>query len=213
MAVILATAGCTPVLDPDPRASAGPVASAPSAPVASDVPEPVATRLVIDGSGLDLMDAVGTVIDSVRFDTDPITARSQFTAWFGASPATTSIVSDHYCADSTDPVVTDSWGGDALRVTHSGPFWLERGVRFHVSVLAAAVGDLSLETPQGFGVGDSAEALITSIPGVTTGDPEEEGVTRVYYDKPNAEYGAYAWAPADGVLTQIISPYQFEETC
>jgi hypothetical protein len=193
-------------------ASDGSVAATPTAsPTATPSPPPVAlgSQVFIDGTGLSFASDDGEIVDSVAFTADPVEARDRVTEWLASTPTTTSTVSTHYCAVTTDPIITDVWG-DGLSMTHLS-FGEEAGYRFSVALSVPSVGEVEVGTPQGFGVGDSTVELIAAIPGVDA--DMDSGVTRVYYDQPDAGWTAYAWGWEGGPIEQIRAPYSLVETC
>lgn len=180
-------------------------------PSSSPTAAPVAlgSQVLIDGTGLSFASDDGEIVDSVAYTDDPVEARDRLTEWLASTPSTTSTVSDHYCAPTTDPIVSDDWG-TGLVLTHLSPGG-DAGYRFTVSATVASVGEFEVGTPQGFAVGDSAGDLIAAIPGVDA--DLEAGVTRVYYDQPDAGWTAYAWGWEGGAIEEIRAPYGLVETC
>jgi hypothetical protein len=209
MLVVAAAAlsGCAASATSDGSVAATPTAS----PTATPSPPPVAlgSQVFIDGTGLSFASDDGEIVDSVSFTADPVEARDRVTEWLASTPTTTSTVSTHYCALTTDPIVTDVWR-DGLSLTHLS-FGEDAGYRFSVDLTVPSVGEVEVGTPQGFGVGDLPAELIAAIPGVDT--DMESGVTRVYYDQPDAGWSAYAWAREGGAIEQIRAPYPLVETC
>lgn len=213
VAVVLSSTGCAsaggPVVrEPDPSGATGSPAA-----TAEPTEGPVPERMLVEAEQLVLVADDDTEIESLPFTTDPLLARERLTAWFGAPPTTTEVAPTHYCADPSDPIVTDAWGDD-VSIVHTGQSWAQYGVRFAAYIDAAAVGDIAIEAFDGSVVGDMPDALLSALP-LRPGAfaTVEDGLTRIYFDVPNPDYSAYAYAFDGEALSQIIAPYAREESC
>jgi hypothetical protein len=172
----------------------------------------VGDHIVITGSGLDLADSAGDVVDTVKFSDAAVASRDRITQWLGIAPVTASDDTAGYCSESAEPVVTDTWD-TSLALIHRGPVFAEAG--FHFSVLATGpkANGIEIVTPQGFGVGHPSADLIAVVP--TTATDVGSGVARIYYDALNPGWSAYAWAweKDEALIQQIIAPYARDEYC
>lgn len=171
-------------------------------------------HVVVEAQQLLLAAADGTTIDSLAFSIDPLGARKTLSDWFGFAPTTTTSDSAHYCAEPGVTIV-DQWG-DGLKVIHGGSIWAGYNVRFNVYVSGPAVGNLAIEAFDGTSVGDASDALLAALPidkGAYFEKQTGDDLTRIYFDVPNDDYAAYAFAFDGEGIAQIIAPYFLKETC
>ncbi|MBB5843333.1 hypothetical protein HD599_001656 [Conyzicola lurida] len=217
-AVLVALSGCTGVAA-DPTAS----------PTAEPVAGPAIAVLTVGGTGVTAIDENGEEVSSLDYTSDGATTVAYLTAVFGSEPAVTTRPSDNSCHTEA---ARATWGDDAVELLYD--FVGERtelptGQYVQLTVKSATVGDVSIETPTGFSVGEPETELVASIPGVGTHvnsalpdntyvDYEVAGGE--YTDSNDADFGQdeneYWGAQAfvnGGVIAELWAPVVFQSAC
>ena len=180
--------GCGAAPTPARTDSAAP-ASAPSP--ASTPATDAASALVVAGSEVRVLDAAGTVVESLPYTSEPAVALAFFAELFESEPVTTEIAADGTCEGATTHA---SWE-DGFGVV-DGDILLPDGQLFLVRVTAPEIGGLRMQTPAGISIGDPIESLQSAIPEEQRKDSfESEGVR---YDYVDYDAASGSWSPDDG---------------
>lgn len=221
-AVVAVLAGCAA------SPSAGAPESEPTAEATPVAEEPAVAALSIGGTAISMLDDEGDVVASLEYTTDGAAAVDFLSAAFGSDPVVSPRVGDGSCtADATRAV----WGDDAFELIYDYPelSGIPAGQAVAVDAKAPAVGDVSVQTPEGVAVGDPASDLVAAIPNV--GTHNRPGTTTLYsvdyavvagtYEDmsdadfgmtENAYWGALALVDND-VISELKAPSYFQSAC
>jgi len=184
-----------------------------------------ATRLVIAGDELRVLDTGGTVIGALPYSDDPAAATAFLTELLGSDPVvSTSDTDDNSCIGET----TKSLWDDSVAMIH-GEMFLPEGQKFWVRATAAEAGGIAVETPQGVTVGQPIDLLEAEIAPEQRNPPiESGGIVYLFVDydvasgkwvsEDDPEYGSgeYWGARArgeNGTIALLGAPAKFVDGC
>ncbi|WP_167136794.1 hypothetical protein [Diaminobutyricimonas sp. TR449] len=169
--------------------------------------------VIIAGKGLTIRAADGSILQEVRFTDDPATAIDMLGEVFDGAPA----LAETEAGECVHAESTARWGEEGFVIGHGPELPLPEDLQFHASTQTAAVGDIVIETPTGFAVGDSIDDLAASIPDAETESADFEGVLyeTVHYefeDTSSGKWGAFAWAE-DDIIQGLAGGYFLSGDC
>lgn len=172
----------------------------PDSPVPTETESEASPAVVVIGAQkLTIQSADGAILQELPFTDEPADAIDALSEVFDGDP----VLSEVEPAECVHAESTARWGEDDGFVVGHGPdVPLPTDLQFHVSAQSDSVGDVAIETPTGFSVGDSLDELLASTPDATVEAGEFQGVLyeRVHYeviDTRTGQWGAYAWAEDD----------------
>jgi hypothetical protein len=218
-AAALLFSGCASVTPIVPAVPV-PTPSATAPPTVAPQPDLDVATVTIDGRGISLITAKGTVVNEILFTED---AQLAITALADAVETEPVLRDIPPAAPCTLAASTARWG-EELWLTY-GTAGLPEGQQFNVTARAAAAGSVSLTTPAGIAVGDSLETITDAYPDARTlrYDSADSSYAQFDYDVvegfpasadtlPADYWGAKAWTE-DGVVTAISGPVHLEDWC
>lgn len=174
---------------------------------------PVTTAtLQVAREGITLLGSDGSTLQTLSYATDPVDAIAALTNRLGAAPATESFAANA-CSYAQK---TASWGhGFSLTYVTDDPGGAAKA--FTVRSDAATIsGNVSVETAQGFSVGDPVKALIAKTPNAVTqgeDDPSAFGI-RVFFDLDSDQNGVVVDSDPKTLLISIIfAPANVNQDC
>lgn len=199
---------CTPTLGPvviKKTPSATPSASAAPTPAPA-----VAARIQINGDSLDVFAADGSSLAHFAYLAAPEASVATLSSLIPQAPAVSTTTIAGGCEAPHHKV---EWGKALTVVWYVEPI---AGLGLSVSSMARDIGQVKVETPGGFGVGDSAAALLAGIPGASVNaeySPPGSISTYMDYDvKGGVGVSVYADTP-DGPISVISAPKAIEGDC
>ena len=202
---VLALGGCSSA--PSAGGSARPSTSTSAEPVPTASAKQTA-KIQIDRKGLTLLASDGTQIERILYSSDPTASVAILASRIGSTPQSQSSESNE-CARAQTFV---EWG-NGLRLT-----WVTDPAERHSPYLWARsdaptiANGISIETPQGFSVGDSITELAAASPGAVVQD--WEGGTQVWFDLDADENGVLADAtPKSGPVRILTAPVNVHQDC
>ncbi|CAN5247506.1 hypothetical protein BH09ACT1_BH09ACT1_21910 [soil metagenome] len=203
--------GCTPSPEPVTIKSSSPAPRPTATATASPTPDaPVAARIQINGDSLDVFAANGSSIGHFAYLDDPAASAAALISVIDEAPKTTTTSISGGCELPHHLV---EWG-DALVLYWDVTPVDGRGLG--VSSQARHIGPVSVETPGGFGVGDSASALLAGLPGASINQEYSDpgsGHTYLNYDVREG-LGVSVYADSrDGPISVIHAPTAIEGDC
>ena len=223
IALALSILGCAeagPAAVPAPSPSA--VETEAPQPQPEPEPEPTIERVTVLADSITVTDSEGNVVDAVDFFTAPDEIVRVLTNAFGVSPDT---VREGPCNCDREWDTAHNWDGFRLvHVTAFGNPGDQPGVRPYfnaaaVSITAASVNGVQVDTVDGVTVGDDATPLAANYPTVTQPNylnPDQPGETRVDFGTiplPDDSYNTGLsfsihafWTTGEGVVTWISAP-------
>ncbi len=138
------------------------------------------------------------MLQEMSFTEDPATAINMLGEVFDDAPTPAETAAGE-CVHAES---TATWGDDGFVIAYGPELPLPEDFQYHASTRAATVGEIAIETPTGFTVGDSLDDLVRATPEAEIEATEFEGVLYelVHYeieDTPTGQWGAFAWAEDD----------------
>ncbi|MBG6053671.1 hypothetical protein IWX81_000061 [Salinibacterium sp. CAN_S4] len=223
LAIALSIVGCAeagPEAIPIPTPSA--VETKAPQPEPEPEPEPTIERVTVLADSITVTDSEGNVVDAVDFFTPPDEIIRVLTNAFGVSPET---VREGPCNCDRSSDTAHNWDGfvlfDATTFGRSGD---QPGVRPYdtvagVSITAASVNGVQVDTVDGVMVGDDAAPLAANYPIITRPNylnpdqPDESQVSFGTVPLPDDSYNTGLsfsvhafWTSGEGVITRITTP-------
>ncbi|WP_394768933.1 hypothetical protein [Lacisediminihabitans sp.] len=200
---VASLAGCAPE-------SGGRASDSPSE---SPTPTPVTTAtLQVARDGITILGSDGSTLQTVLYKSDPVDAIAAITTRLGEAPAT-----ETFAATACSyPLTTARWGR-GFSLTYVTDDQSGAAKMFTVrSNSATTSGDVSVETAQGFSVGDPVKDLIAKNPNAVTqgeDDPSVFGI-RVFFDLDSDQNGVVADSDPKTLLISIIyAPANVNQDC
>jgi hypothetical protein len=215
---VVVLGGCSPVAPPSPTGSGSPTRTATPTPRASSsvTPSPTPTAdvtvatVVINGTSLIVENARATVLLTIPFTTDAVTAVTQLGQALGTAPLATSHPDAHCASAYTDY----NFGGITLYSGAQAP-----GAQFHAVMFSPTTGTgVALDMPGGFSVGDSISAAQAANPGSYT-SADGQGTTFLYFDVQSTgpdgpdSWGAMVVATVGDTILNLRSPTYYHGDC
>lgn len=202
---IAATSGCAQEGSTSLPASVSPSPTATAKPITT-------ATIQVAREGVTILGSDGSTLQTLSYNSDPVGAIAALTDRLGAAPATQSFAADA-CASAEK---TASWGrGFSLTYVTDDPGGAAKMFTVR-SESAKTSGDVSVETAQGFSVGDPVKELIAKNPsGVTQGedDPSAFGI-RVFFDLDSDQNGVVVDSDPNTLLISIIyAPANVNQDC
>jgi hypothetical protein len=210
-ALLLCLGGMAGCAQPDPKPTGSPAPTA--TPTVSADP---ARTIVVGGGDFALLSESGEELDRIGYSVPPEEAIAVLTTAIGASPQR-GVDGQQTCFGEYE---TASWE-DALTLKLGDALPLPADAAFELDVTGPTAGDVRIETPQGFAVGDSIAELTASVPEAPALQFETGGalvnfdvVTGTEEDGAEPYYGAQATdLEGTGLVGGIRAPLDFRFDC
>jgi hypothetical protein len=214
VAVALVLTGCGDRSTPSPTKHPSSSASAKAGPpkpthTATSAPTPTAAALVpgsvqFSHDDLTVMSTTSTPIVHLPWNSDPATVVTQLNGYLGSTAPIVNTPAGN-CSNATSSA---SWG-QALRLYWStDPSEQDSTRRYFAQSRAATVGAVTIETYQGFKVGDSSLTYLNSVPNTTT----PNGYGQLWSDLDADDWGIEVDYD-NHVINLIASPANVHEDC
>lgn len=196
-ALCVGLSACTPT--PDPLVIKTPTSTPSTTPAPA-----VAARIQINGDSLDVFSDDGSSMAHFAYLGDSAASVAALTALIPEVPTTSTTTVSGAC-EAPHHIV--NWG-DALELRWSVD--TVPGTGLQVTSLSRRIGSTEVETPGGFGVGDSASALLAKLPGAAVNTEysnfPKAGMTYINYDVKSDRGGSVYADTLDGPIERINAP-------